>query len=111
MAPVGWLALSVILFHLFDLYLASLLMSFISRLPRGRAVGSAALKRAYATVSDVSGVKVAGVEVGQPAATTSITVVVKAGTRYEPKPGVAHVLKSFAYKVCSRPSRNGQGWI
>lgn len=59
------------------------------------------LKRAYATVADASGVKVAGIESGTfPAGTTSLTVVVKGGARYETKPGVAHVLKNFAYKVC-----------
>lgn len=70
-------------------------MSFLTRLPRA----APALKRAYATVADASGVKVAGVESGAPAATSSVTVVVKAGSRYETKPGAAHVLKSFAFKV------------
>jgi ubiquinol-cytochrome c reductase core subunit 2 len=70
-------------------------MSFLTRLPRA----APALKRAYATVADASGVKVAGVEHGSPAATSSVTVVVKAGSRYETKPGAAHVLKSFAFKV------------
>lgn len=71
-------------------------MSFLTRLPRTAAP---ALKRAYASVADASGVKVAGVESGAPAATSSVTVVVKAGSRYETKPGAAHVLKSFAFKV------------
>jgi hypothetical protein len=70
-------------------------MSFLTRLPRA----APALKRAYATVADASGVKVAGVESAAPAATSSVTVVVKAGSRYETKPGAAHVLKSFAFKV------------
>ena len=70
-------------------------MSFLSRLTRG----GPSLKRAYATVSDISGVKVAGVENGIRPGTCSVTVVVKAGSRYEPKPGVAHVLKAFAFKV------------
>lgn len=57
-------------------------------------------RRSYATVAEASGVKVAGIDSGVlPAATTSITVVVKAGARYETQPGVAHVLKSFAFKV------------
>jgi len=72
-------------------------MSFLTRLPRA----APALKRAYATVADASGVKVAGVESAAPAATSSVTVVVKAGSRYETKPGAAHVLKSFAFKVGS----------
>lgn len=70
-------------------------MSFLFRLPRA----TPALKRTYATVSDVSGVKVAGIENGSRPGTTTVTVVVKAGSRYESKPGVAHVLKSFAFKV------------
>lgn len=71
-------------------------MSFLPRL-RQAAV---AARRTYATVSDVSGVKVVGIDSGVlPAATTSITVVVKAGARYETQPGIAHVLKSFAFKV------------
>ena len=70
------------------------LAMLLSRLPRGAAT----LKRAYATVSDAAGVKVVGVETG-PAATTSITVAVKAGTRYETQPGIAHALKSFSFKV------------
>lgn len=73
-------------------------MSFINRLARGTQAASA-LRRGYATVSDVGGVKVAGLENAGPAATSSITVVVKAGSRYETQPGLAHVLKSFAFKV------------
>ena len=70
-------------------------MTFLSRLAKGLP----AFRRAYATVSDVSGVKVAGIENGSRPGTTSITVVVKGGSRYESKPGVAHVLKTFSFKV------------
>ncbi|RSH87202.1 ubiquinol-cytochrome c reductase core subunit 1 [Saitozyma podzolica] len=73
-------------------------MSLLTRLSRGRAPATSALKRAYASVADASGVKVAAVEGGAPPATASVTVVVKAGSRYETQPGVAHVLKSFAFK-------------
>jgi ubiquinol-cytochrome c reductase core subunit 2 len=70
-------------------------MSFL----RLRQAASVA-RRSYATVSEASGVKVAGIDSGVlPAATTSITVVVKAGARYETQPGIAHVLKNFAFKV------------
>lgn len=41
--------------------------------------------------------KIAAVDNGQP--TASVTVVVKAGPRYETTPGTAHVLKNFAFKV------------
>ena len=54
---------------------------------------SAAGKRSYATVST----PVVSFNHGQP--TASVTVVVKAGPRYESKPGVAHCLKNFAFKV------------
>jgi len=70
-------------------------MSFLSRLARG----SPALKRGYATVSDVCGVKVVGIQNGSRPGTCSVTVVANAGSRYESKPGVAHVLKTFAFKV------------
>jgi ubiquinol-cytochrome c reductase core subunit 2 len=70
-------------------------MSFFTRLSKA----APAIKRSYATVADASGVKVAGIEGGAAPGTSSITVVVKAGSRYETKPGVAHVLKNFAYKV------------
>lgn len=44
----------------------------------------------------VGGVRVAGFDNGQP--TTSISVVVKAGSRHETAPGVAHALSRFAFK-------------
>lgn len=73
-------------------------MSILNRLSTARPAIRAAV-RSYATVAEASGVKVAGIESGAPAATASVTVVVKAGSRYETQPGVAHVLKNFAYKV------------
>ena len=53
--------------------------------------------RSFATVVDSAGVKVAAVDNGE--ATTSVTFLVKAGSRYESKPGVAHALKGYAFKV------------
>ena len=55
------------------------------------------LARSFATVVDTTGVKVAAVDYNQP--TASVTVLVKAGSRFEPKNGVAHALKNFAFKV------------
>ena len=56
-------------------------------------------RRGFATVVDsASGFKVAAVDNGQPS--SSVTVLLKAGSRHEPKPGVAHVLSNFAFKVC-----------
>ena len=59
---------------------------------------STRLARSFATVVDsASGVKVAAVDNGQP--TSAVTFLVKAGSRFENKPGVAHALKNFAFKV------------
>lgn len=53
--------------------------------------------RNFATVVESAGVKVAAVDHGQP--TSAVTFLVKAGSRFETKPGVAHALKNFAFKV------------
>jgi len=71
----------------------------MSFLPAIRRQATLTARRSYATVSEAAGVKVVGIDSGVlPAATTSITVVVKAGARYETQPGIAHVLKNFAFK-------------
>ncbi|KAH9034226.1 LuxS/MPP-like metallohydrolase [Lactarius pseudohatsudake] len=65
-----------------------------------------ASKRGFATVVDASpGFKVAAVDNGQP--TSSVTVLLKAGSRYESKPGVAHILSSFAFKSTGKRSALG----
>jgi len=57
-----------------------------------------ASKRGFATVVDApSGFKVAAVDNAQPS--SSVTVLLKAGSRYQSKPGVAHALSNFAFKV------------
>ena len=57
-----------------------------------------ASRRGFATVVDAaSGFKVAAVDNGQPS--SSITVLLKAGSRHQSKPGVAHTLSNFAFKV------------
>ncbi|ODN80511.1 hypothetical protein L202_02739 [Cryptococcus amylolentus CBS 6039] len=61
------------------------------------------LKRNASTTS-AGGVNVIGFENKGPAATSSLTVAIKAGSRYETVPGVAHVLKSFAYKATANAS-------
>lgn len=53
--------------------------------------------RSFATVVDTAGVKVAAVDNGE--STSAVTFLVKAGSRYESKPGVAHALQNFAFKV------------
>lgn len=64
---------------------------------RASAGKSLRLSRQFATVVEASGFKVAAVDNGQP--TTAVTVLVKGGSRFETKPGLAHVLKNFAFKV------------
>jgi ubiquinol-cytochrome c reductase core subunit 2 len=62
-----------------------------------------ASKRGFATVVDAAqGFKVAAVDNGQP--TSSVTVLLKAGSRYESKPGLAHTLSNFTFKVRLLPS-------
>lgn len=60
--------------------------------------------RGYATpssslfsVQDANGVKIATSDTAAP--TSAISLVIKAGSRYEPAPGVAHVLKNSLFKV------------
>jgi ubiquinol-cytochrome c reductase core subunit 2 len=55
--------------------------------------------RNFATVVDTAGFKVAAIDNGQP--TAAVTLLVKAGSRFETKAGVANVLKNFAFKVHS----------
>jgi predicted Zn-dependent peptidase len=55
------------------------------------------IARSFATVVDSAGVKVAAIDHNQ--STSSVTLFVKAGSRFEPKEGVANALKNFAFKV------------
>jgi len=55
------------------------------------------LARNFATVAE--SVKVAAFDNNQP--TSSVTLFVKAGSRFESKAGVANALKNFTFKVCS----------
>lgn len=65
---------------------------------RAARIASQSSRRSFATVVDAAGgVKVATLDNGQP--TSTVTVLLKAGSRYEQKPGVAHVLSNFAFKV------------
>jgi hypothetical protein len=67
-----------------------------------RSYASVATTKAYTspapfTVSEIDGIKVAAREDG--GATTGLSVVLKAGARYAPTPGLAHLLDKFAWKV------------
>ena len=59
-------------------------------------------RRSYATVADAGGVKVASASESSSSPTGAIAVVVKAGSRFEPQPGLAHVLKHSLFKVSLR---------
>jgi ubiquinol-cytochrome c reductase core subunit 2 len=52
---------------------------------------------AYQT-SDVAGIKAASRDIAGP--TTTLALVARAGTRYEPVPGLAEGLQRFAFMVC-----------
>jgi ubiquinol-cytochrome c reductase core subunit 2 len=65
------------------------------------------LARNYATASETAGIKVAAFDSNQP--TSSVTVFVKAGSRFEPKAGVANALKNFAFK--STKNRSAMGTV
>ncbi|KAK7030710.1 peptidase-M16 domain-containing protein [Favolaschia claudopus] len=64
-----------------------------------------ARRRSFATAVDVGGFKVAAIENNQP--TVAVTVLAKAGPRYQQKPGVAHALKNFAFKSTADRSALG----
>jgi len=65
-----------------------------------------ASRRGFATVVDAaSGFKVAAVDNGQPS--SSVTVLLKAGSRHQSKPGVAHALSNFAFKSTGKRSALG----
>ncbi|SPO22957.1 probable QCR2 - 40 kDa ubiquinol cytochrome-c reductase core protein 2 [Ustilago trichophora] len=76
-------------------------MSFArSSAPVRSALRVAALPRQLAqrsfTTANASGISTASADDG--ALTSSVTVAVKAGSRYETAPGVAHVLKNYLFK-------------
>jgi len=58
--------------------------------------------RSFATAVEAGGLKVAAVDHGQP--TAAVTLLVKAGSRYETQQGAAHLLKNFAFKATARGS-------
>ncbi|KAJ7760456.1 Metalloenzyme, LuxS/M16 peptidase-like protein [Mycena metata] len=62
-------------------------------------------RRSFATVVDTAGLKVAALDANQP--TVAITILAKAGPRYQSKPGVAHALKNFAFKSTADRSALG----
>ncbi|KAF8056041.1 Metalloenzyme, LuxS/M16 peptidase-like protein [Lyophyllum atratum] len=71
-----------------------------TRVPTAR--NAQRIARSFATVVDSAGVKVAAVDRNQP--TSAVTILVKAGSRFESKPGVANALKNFAFKGTAKRS-------
>ena len=63
-----------------------------------RGLAAAASGSFQYETGDASGVKFASRDL--PGATTTLTVVAKAGTRYQPLPGYTDALEKFAFKVC-----------
>ncbi|KAI0791108.1 Metalloenzyme, LuxS/M16 peptidase-like protein [Abortiporus biennis] len=63
------------------------------------------IARQFSSVVDTAGIKVAAVDNGEP--TSAVTFLVKAGSRFETKPGVAHALKNFAFKSTNKRSALG----
>ncbi|GAA6052687.1 hypothetical protein JCM3770_007174 [Rhodotorula araucariae] len=72
---------------------------------RAQAV-RAPLARAYATPAfekAANGIAVTAADEGKP--TASISIIARAGSRYEPAPGVAHVLKNSVFKSTNKRSQ------
>ena len=63
-----------------------------------RGLAAAASGSFQYETGDASGVKFASRDL--PCPTTTLTVVAKAGTRYQPLPGYSDALEKFAFKVC-----------
>ncbi|EIW56375.1 ubiquinol-cytochrome C reductase complex core protein 2 [Trametes versicolor FP-101664 SS1] len=76
-----------------------------ARASAARAASRIARTRTFATVVDSAGVKVAAADNGE--ATSAVTFIVKAGSRFESKPGVAHALKNYAFKSTDKRSSLG----
>ncbi|KAL6691046.1 LuxS/MPP-like metallohydrolase [Trichoderma pleuroticola] len=69
--------------------------------PRRGYAAAAAPTASYET-ADVSGLKIASKDAHGP--TTTLAVVAKAGTRYQPLPGLTYGLEQFAFKTTQRRS-------
>jgi ubiquinol-cytochrome c reductase core subunit 2 len=63
-----------------------------------RYMATAAGNASSFQVRKQAGILVASRDDGRP--TTSLSVVIRAGSRFESTPGVAHILEKFAFQVC-----------
>ena len=84
---------------IFDLFVPPTMSFARSAAPVRSALRTAAVhqhaQRSF-TTANASGISTAAADDG--ALTSTVTVAVKAGSRYEPAPGVAHVLKNYLFK-------------
>jgi ubiquinol-cytochrome c reductase core subunit 2 len=78
-----------------------------ARTPAAARLAARGAARRFATVVDAGGVRVAATDADAP--TASVTLLVKAGSRFESKPGQAHALKNFAFKVRARSPSEPRG--
>ncbi|KIJ41923.1 hypothetical protein M422DRAFT_229429 [Sphaerobolus stellatus SS14] len=67
--------------------------------------GISSRSRSFYSLTQAAGLPVATFDNGQ--STSSVTFLVKAGSRYQDKPGVAHTLKSFGFKNTASRSALG----
>ncbi|EPS43023.1 hypothetical protein H072_2991 [Dactylellina haptotyla CBS 200.50] len=74
--------------------------SSLSPIRHTRAFASATTAPFTYEVSDATGTKVVSKDTGSP--TASLAVVIKAGSRYQPLPGISHALEHFAFKSTSK---------
>ncbi len=73
-----------------------------------RGFAAAASTGAFDT-TDVSGLKVASRDAHGP--TTELAIVAKAGTRYQPLPGLTVGLEEFTFKASRRPIAEDDGIV
>lgn len=73
--------------------------------PSRRGLAAAASGSFQYETGDASGVKFASRDV--PGATTTLAVVARGGTRFQPYPGYSDALEKFAFKVRNRDPRSG----
>ncbi|KAF3902047.1 hypothetical protein AA313_de0208386 [Arthrobotrys entomopaga] len=76
--------------------------SSLSPIRHTRAFASPAPAPFTYQISDAAGTKVVSKDTGS--STASLAVVIKAGSRYQPLPGISHALEHFAFRSTSKRS-------
>lgn len=77
--------------------------------PQTRGLAAAASGSFQYETGNASGVKYASRDL--PGPTTTLTIVAKAGTRYQPFPGATDALEKFAFKVRAVPRKTGSSTL